>query len=277
MTLLRCIASPPLPSTVVDDMCRRFSSAGKLLACTSDCDVNATCISINVEDGGERAALTALSNKWGAAAAGRAFRVDLQQEEAAGTFSDEAVRALAVDLHGALQCPVYVARRAVAASAWKSIRPMGWGPQGLELGDCAPTLPFSGSQSVGAAIEVGASTVIIKAIVKGVDDAQLRRIAVAVGGPDSGFAELGAYPLGTRGGGQGVIVLELGDIKRTPPHRVLTVLEIEARRFGGFLGAGALLSHIPLSALLDSLASNIGLHAQPAQVIETHLDAALSP
>ena len=130
-----------------------------------------------------RAALTAIAQAIGTAqAVGRAFRVELQHPDAATAVSDESVRAVAVDLHGALRTPIHIARRSVPAPRWAENRPMGWGPDGLALGESAPALPFGGSESVGVAIEVGDPTVIAKArIVGGIDAAHLRLIAAGAG------------------------------------------------------------------------------------------------
>jgi len=52
-------------------------------------------------------------------------------------------------------------------------------------------------------------------------------------GAESGFAEVGAYPGVSAADGASVVVLEFGDVARSPIHRTLRVLDIEARRFGG--------------------------------------------
>ncbi|MDQ6766938.1 MAG: hypothetical protein M3Z41_03930 [Candidatus Eremiobacteraeota bacterium] len=202
---------------------------------------------------------------------GRAFRLELQHPDAATTISDEALRAVAVELHGALRASVYIARRTLPAGRWTTARPMGWGADGLALGDTAPTLPFGGSESSGVAIEVGAPTVIAKATLLGLNGAQMKTVAAATGGPDSGLIEVGAYPIRLARDGTAVFVLELSDVKRAPLHRVLAVLEIEARRFGARLGLGALLSNAPLDVFLSALSMHMGLKVTRDQVIETHL------
>jgi glutamate formiminotransferase len=58
---------------------------------------------------------------------------------------------------------------------------------------------------------------------------------------------------------------------RSPMHRTFSVLDIEAARFGGRLGQTALLSHVPLDAVIDTLRAQTGLAATASQVLETHL------
>lgn len=279
MLFVRLIASPNLSPNAVDELRRRFIADGRLLACVSDEDVNATFVSLGVADGELRAAVAGLAETIGAPqAAGRAFRLELQHPDAAKAVSDDAVRAVAVALHGALRSSIHITRRSLPAARFSATRPMGWGPEGLALGDSAPALPFGGSESSGVSLEVGSPTVIVKArLVGGIDASRLKQIAQAVGGPESGFVEVGAYPIAARRDGSALFVLELGDVRRSPLHRVLRVLEIEARRFGGRLGLGALLTNAPLEVFLDALALHMGLHVAPGQMIETHLSAGAPP
>jgi len=92
------------------------------------------------------------------------------------------------------------------------------------------------------------------------------------------LTEVGAYPITVARDEAAIFVLELSDIKRAPLHRALTLLDIEARRFGAHLGLGSLLSNAPLELFLDVLAMHMGLDVARRQVIETHLQAgAASP
>ena len=118
---------------------------------------------------------------------------------------------------------------------------------------------------------IGLPTIVAKARLEGVPEHGLLRACAAVGGAESGFADVGAYPAVSAADGASVVVLEFGNLARSPIHRTLAVLDIEARRFGGHLGQAALLSHVPLDALLDVLNVETGLAASPAQVLETHL------
>jgi glutamate formiminotransferase len=152
------------------------------------------------------------------------------------------------------------------------MRSMHWAADGLALGDSAPALPFGGSESSGVAIEVGTPTVIAKArLVGGLTQSQMRSIAAAAGGSESGLTEVRAYPIAVARDGAAIFVLELSDVKRAPLHRALTLLDIEARRFGARLGLGSLLSNAPLELFLDALAMHMGLDVARRQVIETHL------
>jgi hypothetical protein len=279
MLFVRLIASPHLSPNAREACHRRFAAEGKLLACVSDEDVNSTFLSLSIVDDDLRATVSALAEVIGPAqAVGRAFRLELQHPEASPAISDEALRATAVDLHGALRVSVHLARRTMPAGRWTTARPMGWGTDGLSLLETAPTLPFGGSESSGLAIEVGGPTLIAKAkLVGGFDAARLSFVAAATGAAESGLTEVGAYPIGAHRDGSATLILELSDIKRAPLHRALQLLEIEARRIGGQLGLGCLLSDAPLEVFLDALASHMGLPVTRTQVIETHLAGGLAP
>jgi hypothetical protein len=279
MLFVRLIASPHLSPNARDALHRRFAADGKLLACVNDEDVSSTFLSLGVAQDDLRATISAMAETIGAAqAVGRAFRLELQHVEAAAAISDEAVRAVAVDLHGALRASVHVARRSMPAGRWTTARPMGWGSEGLALMETAPALPFGGSESSGLAIEVGSPTVIAKArLVGSFDAARLSIIAAATGTADSGLTEVGAYPISVHRDGSATLILELGDSKRTPLHRVLQVLDIEARVVGGSVGLGTLLSDAPLDVFLDALSMHMGLRVARAQVIETHLAGGAAP
>jgi hypothetical protein len=213
------------------------------------------------------------ANAGGLHAAGRAYRIELMAEGASDLPDEETVRSLAVAAHGAFEAPVYVAHRHVPAAAWAFARPMPWGRKGLSVGQSGPTLPFGGAECRGVAIEVGAPTVILKARLEAVPDHALIRMCAAVGGADSGFGDVGAYAAASEADGASIVVLEYGDLKRAPLHRALALLDLEARRYGGHLGSAAVLSHVPLDALLDVLAAHTGLDAKRGQVLETHLAA----
>ena len=273
MLFVRLVASPVLPPVAVDALHRRFADRGMLLACATDADVNATVLSLATPHGDLRTTTKDAAETIGASnAVGRAFRIEIQHQDPEAVVGDDALRAVAVDVHGALRAPVYSARRTMPAGRFSVVRPMGWGPEGLALGDSAPMLPFGGSESSGVAIEVGGHTVIVKArIAGGLSVAQLESVAQAVGAADSGLAEVGAYPIGISRDGAATVVLELSDVKRVPLHRALAVIEIEARRYGARLALGTLLSDAPLDMLLDALAAHMGLRVGRAQVIETHL------
>lgn len=275
MLFVRLLASPILAPSVADAVRRRCAADGSLLACVSDADVGVTVCSLQVNDDALRSAVAALTETIGVAqSVGRAFRLEIQASDVSTTVNDEALRAVAVDVQGALRSSVFIARRTVAAGPWSAVRPMGWGPEGLMLGDAAPALPFGGSESSGVAIEVGGRTAIAKArIVGGITSVQLQTIARACGSAHAGLVEVGAYPIAVNRDGAATLVLELSDVKRAPLHRALMLLEIEAQRYGARLGIGALLSDAPLDVFLDTLAAHMAAPVSAAQVIETHVPA----
>ena len=277
MLFIRLVASPPLAHA--PDALRRRLARGELLACISDQDVNATFVSVKTGDDDLKTTVAAIAEEIGATqAVGRAFRFEIQHPEA-NKISDESLRSVAVVLQGALRASIHIARRSVAAGRWTTMRPMVWTADGLALGDSAPALPFGGSDSSGVALEAGAPTLIAKArLIGGLTASQMKSIAAATGGPDSGLTEVGVYPISVARDGAAIFVLELSDVKRAPLHRALTLVEIEARRYGARLGLGSLLSNAALDVFLDALAMHMGLEVAPRQVIETHLEAdAASP
>ena len=276
MMIVRFIVSPSLlPSTV--DALRRFAPES-LLACVSDADVNATLVSLRTSEDRVTETTRGVAEVIGAAhTAGRAFRLELQHDDPATFFTDDMLRAIAVDVHGVLRCSVYVAKRSVPVSDWAKMRPMGWGAAGLTLGNASPVLPFGGSEALGLAIEAGGQTTIVKVKLTGsLDGSALQTIASAVGGTGSGFSEIAAYPIGNRKDASSILILELWDLKRSPLHRALAVIEIEAKRFGASLGLGALLSNGPLALFTDALKMHMGLTVDRGQVIETHLPGAMA-
>jgi hypothetical protein len=279
MVTVRLIVSPPLGADAHEAF--QHAASSSLLTSVSDPDVNASFLSVRAAQATVASVVREIVERIGASSApGRAFRLELQSLDPASAFSDELLRTIAVDVHGILRCSTYVNRRLVPVSAWAKQRAMGWSSAGLTLGATAsPSLPFGGSESIGLAIEAGANTVIVKVRLVGaaLHAAQLEAIANSAGGGESGFVEVGAYPLGSRKDTSSIVLLELGDVKRTPLHRVLEVVEIEGRRFGTRLGCGALLSDAPLELFMGALAMHMGLALTPAQVIETHLSQAVAP
>lgn len=269
--ITRLISSPPLPPHALDEISAALAPVASVLAACNDHDVSASALSAAVEIDRVGAALEATADAIGKGlAAGRAFRFDLMVDDPAA-LPDEPLRSAAVRLHGTFAAPVYVARRDKPAAAWAFDRPMPWGRKGLAVGQAAPMLPFGGSECLGVALEVTRPTLVLKARLEDVPEHGLVQACAAVGGADSGFAEVGAYPAVSAADGASVVVLEFGDAARSPLRRTLDVLDIEARRFGGRLGAAALLSHVPLDVLLDTLALQTGLAATASHVLETHL------
>ena len=159
-TIVRVIASPAFPP-VLNDALRRFA-ADTALVCISDADVNATFLSLRARDlapDGQLKGVAEIIGEQGAQ--GRALRLEIQTVDLSA-LRDDALRAIAVELHGILRAPIYSSKRTVPMAHWVKQRPMGWGPAGLFAQSVAPALPFGGSQSAGLAIEVGARTTIVK-------------------------------------------------------------------------------------------------------------------
>ncbi|HKW44451.1 MAG TPA: hypothetical protein VJN22_02275 [Candidatus Eremiobacteraceae bacterium] len=271
---LRALVNPALAPHVLADCARALSSCGTVVHNQNDADLNCSAVTCVPATNRLAAAMDVLAaSAAGPYAAGRAYRIELMSDDPAGLPDEETLRTIAVAAHGSFAAPVYVAHRTVPAAAWAFARPMPWGRKGLSVGQTGPTLPFGGAECRGVAIEVGAPMVILKARLDGVPDQALVRMCAAVGGADSGFSDVGAYAAASEADGASLVVLEFGDLKRAPLHRTLALLDVEAHRYGGRLGAAALLSHVPLDALLDVLAARTGLDAKPAQVLETHLAA----
>ncbi|HEY5094488.1 MAG TPA: hypothetical protein VII69_05130 [Candidatus Eremiobacteraceae bacterium] len=269
---LRAVVNPALAPHTLAECARALVSCGTVVHNQNDADLNCSAITCVLSMDRLIAAMEIVAScAAGVHAAGRAYRIELMAADQTDLPDEETLRSIAVAAHGAFAAPVYVAHRRVPAAAWAFARPMPWGRKGLSVGQSGPTLPFGGSECRGVAIEVGAPTVILKARLEAVPDEALVRMCAAVGGADSGFSDVGAYAAASEADGTSVVVLEYGDLKRAPLHRALAVLDIEARRYGGRLGAAALLSHVPLDALLGVLNANIGLNAQRGQVLETHL------
>lgn len=269
--IVRLIASPPLPPHALDDIAVSIEAGASLLVAHNDHDVNASTLSFSASADDLIGVVESLAEKIGKGlAAGRAFRFDIMLDDPAA-IPDEPMRSLAVHLHGSFASPVFVARRDKPAAAWAFARPMPWGRKGLAVGQAAPMLPYGGSECLGVALELTRPTLVLKARLEDVPEHGLVKACAAVGGAESGFSEVGAYAAVSAADGASVVVLEFGDVAKSPIVRTLAVLDIEARRYGGRLGMTALLSHVPLDALLDTLSLETGLNATPAQVLETHL------
>ncbi|MDQ2816905.1 MAG: hypothetical protein M3T49_01670 [Candidatus Eremiobacteraeota bacterium] len=257
-----------------DDMQSCLASLGTLNTAAQDADLNVSTISVSLRSGDFVTACKVLAGRCGGAIGpGRACRFELLRDDADGMLDEEALRAIAVDLHGHFAASIYVGRRSMPVSVWALTRPMPWGRHGLTVGQSAATIIFGSSQCHGVAVEVGAPTVVLKFRLAGMPEAGLLRACAAVSGPDSGFIDVAAYPGASAADGTPLVVLEFGELLRAPLHRSLAVLDIEVRRYGCVVGQAALLSHISLESLLTVLHAHTGLAALPSQVLETHLPA----
>ncbi len=206
-------------------------------------------------------------------ALGRSLRCDVQPQTDAPGLDEDSVRSLAIAAHGALSCPVFVGRRIAPMSAWRSLRPMTWGRRGLEVaGGAQPVLPFGGSKSEGIAVEVGPPTLIYKARLSGIRMEDAQRIASAVGGGTAGLVGVAAYAIDGAEPGAACVLCET-ESDADVFLRLLSLVELEARRYGGIPGAGAFLSAVPLSVITGVLKTAMGLPLERRQIIETHLTA----
>lgn len=271
--LLRLTASPPLGVTVIDELRRAAASLGRLIVALTDQDVGATTLTVAIDPQRISELTGALARPLaGEVAPGQAHRFEILAEDDALLPTPQA-NDLAGTLGEGLRAPAYVGRRTVAAAAWALARPMPWGRKGLALGRVAPVRAHPQSRCLGVALEVGRPTVVVKVRLVGVPEHGLSAACRAVGGVESGFAEVGAYGVISSLDDTSVVLLEFSNVSRSPIHRALDVIDIECRRWGGRLGSCLLLSHVPLEALLGSLSARIGLEARSSQVLETHLGA----
>jgi hypothetical protein len=268
-SFVRICAVPVLPPGVIDGLseaCAAFGAVTALIA--ADADLDCTMVEVRLGDAGValRAAAGALNES---------ARERLLSFEVQGTGDPDAAseRALCESLADALDAPVYSARRVGPASAWVEQRPISFGVDGFAIRTAAPTAVRPKSRRPGASLEFGAPSILMKVALRGVPGSALRRLCDAIGSPRGGLMHLGAYPAISVADGEPVIVIECSDASKSPPARGIELLDIEAARYGGAVGPAVLLSHIPLEALLGTLAARMQLPVQPAQIIETHVAA----
>ena len=201
-------------------------------------------------------------------APGSIFTFDVQGGDAA---TSDSVMRLGAALNDSLDAPVYAAQRAVPASEWTAVAPIALGVAGFGVRAATPTHTRDGSAFRGASLSVGAPTVFFKVRLHGVPGEALARICHAAGDSHGGLLHIGAYPGISVQSGEPFVLLECSDAVKSPMHRALDLIDIECARYGGSVGPAVALSHIPLAALTGTLASRMGLDAQPAQIIETRL------
>jgi hypothetical protein len=267
-SFVRICAVPVLPPGVVDGL----KSAGAPLDATvisvsADPDLN--CTVVELRTGGDiartlRAAASALETS----ARDRLLAFEVQRGDGADAAQD---RALSELLAEALGAAVYGARREVPASAWVAQRAISFGVDGFAIRANAPVIARPQSHFPGVSLEFGAPTMLLKVGLHAVPASALRRLCDAVGSARGGLTHLGAYPAISVANGDPVIVLECSDPVKSPPARGIELLEIETALYGGTVGQAVLLSHIPLAALLGTLAARLHLPVEPSQIIETHV------
>lgn len=226
----------------------RIGSVGVL---KFDADLRAMIVSVRLREA-PRSALGAIAGALRGVGDETLLRFELLAEDDA-----DMPAGIENDLAGALAAlgEAVVVRRTVGASAWSRARPI--------------KVFFPGNEPR-IAIEIGRPTVLLKVRLPGVPAHGVARLTAAVAGTESGFSDVGATHVVARDGSM-CLLLEFSDLARAPLHRVLDVLDIEARRYGGCLGETELLSHVPLKALLGTLAGRLNLSVVERQIIETHL------
>jgi len=266
---LRLLSVPALPVDVSDRLRAAWETYGETRAFLDD-DLDCSVIEIDVPSGTMPRAMRATAAALRRSGAQRLFRF-----EAAGVAEEEEDRlsnALAEDL----DVQLWIARRKVPASQWVSARPIEFGVDGFAVQSSPGLLrpgraQERGTTSGNAALEFGEPLITLKAELLGVPASALARLRDAVGSERGGLLHVGAAPAISVRSGAPLLVLSCSDHAKSPLHRALDLIDIEARRFGGALGACAPLSSIPLPALLQTLAARIGLDAKTSQVIETNL------
>jgi hypothetical protein len=264
-SFVRVFGVPALPARAFDALFDAWRPLGELDPAVHDRDLDCVTAGVRLGTASLESGLRACAALRGAAV----LLIDVQTADGSMPADAAALGAVVAD---ALDAPVHVVHRITPASAWAATRPISWGVDGLCVRAHEPTHPRPGSRDRVVSLEFGGPTIAMKVSLHGVPATAVRRICDATGSAGAGLAHIGAYPAISVVSGEPVIVLECSDPHKSPLHRALAIIDIEAARYGGSLGATTLLSHMPLSALLDTLSAKMGLAAQPTQIIETHLE-----
>ncbi|HME81034.1 MAG TPA: hypothetical protein VKF82_03045 [Candidatus Eremiobacteraceae bacterium] len=265
-SFLRVLATPAPSARIVDAVTDALAaSGGRILIAAVDPDMDCAVWDAEVDRPAGAAASAAAALRVDSHARLHFFGLSASSEQA----PDEA--ALCAMLGETLDAPVYAARRAVPASQWVADRPFVLRIDGFSIARVQADYLRPGGRGLGVAVELGPPTLWLKAMLHAVPGHALSRICDAAGGPRGGLAHIGAYPGVSARSGAPFLLIECSDPSKSPLTRALEIVDIEAARYGGSIGATALLSHVPLDALLGTLAGGMPLHTQPAQVIETHL------
>jgi hypothetical protein len=162
--------------------------------------------------------------------------------------------------------------RDVPASQWVARAPIGLELDGLRARGSARVPQATGSRI--AVFEFGGPTQLLKVELASVPADALVKICRATGSEAAGLLHIGAYPGISRRTGSPFVLLQCSDGAKSPLHRALALLDIEAQRYGGGVGRTTALSLLPLTELLGTLAARMPLNAVATQVIETHLNRA---
>jgi hypothetical protein len=264
---LRVLASPVPATATVDAVCDALGRHGTTLQPVLDPDMDCSVWNAaQCSDAGD--ALKAMAESLRTCAPGSIFTFDVQGGDA---VTPDSVTRLGAALSESLDAPVYAAQRAVPASEWTAAASIALGVAGFSVCGATPTHARDGSAFRGASLTVGAPTVLFKVRLHGVPGDALARICHAVGDSHGGLLHIGAYPGISVRTGEPFVLLECSDPVKSPLHRALDLIDLECARYGGSVGLAVALSHIPLAALTGTLATRMGLDAQPAQIIETRL------
>lgn len=262
---LRVLMVPASPADVLDRLRDSWHAFGATRT-FGDAELDCSAAEVDIGAGDVGKALSASARALRGIASRRLLRF-----EAAGVAQQEEEPLSAV-LAQALSVPVWSARREVPASQWVGARPMEFGVDGFQVRAGSPAFGKPAPSGLtGAALEFGAPLITLRAALHGVPADALARICDAVGNARGGLLHIGAAAAIGLKSGTALLVLACSDAAKSALHRALELIDIEAQRYGGSLGATALLSSVPLAVLLQTLAARMPLDAKPAQVIETHL------
>ncbi|MBV8081880.1 MAG: hypothetical protein JOY86_02750 [Candidatus Eremiobacteraeota bacterium] len=259
VSALRIIASPAPSASVCDAVFDAFEECPVVLPVVVDADVD--CAIWNAAAPGDwHTPFLAAASALRAAPETHTFLFAVEGGEAA---VDEK---LASQVGDRLGSRIEAVVRDAPASQWMSRCPIGlwldgFGARQQQAGDTRA-----------AAIEFGEPTALVKIELPGLPGDALHRVCRAAGSESSGLLHIGAYPGISRKSGTPFALLQCSDGKKSPLHRALALLDIEANRFGATIGRASVWSFLPLADVLGTLAARMPLSAAAAQVIETHLE-----
>ena len=153
--------------------------------------------------------------------------------------------------------------RDVPASQWVARSPIALELDGLHARGSARAPQAAEART--AVIEFGAPTQLLKVELAAVPADALAKICRATGSEGAGLLHIGAYPGISRRTGAPFVLLQCSDGAKSPLHRALALLDIEAKRYGGSVGRATALSLLPLSDLLGTLGARMPLNAAASQ------------
>jgi hypothetical protein len=267
-SFLRALISPAPAVEICDRVNAALTGHRRLLPARVDIDLD--CAVWNVEVLGDlKAAIAAVARALGPAHQSCSIMFDAQST--APVLPDES---FGREIEGLLGAAVGIVLRDQPASQWVSRRALTLGPDGFAVRHPHAFGSQSAATDRGVLVEFGTPTQVLKVELNGVPADALSHLCHAAGDEHGGLLHIGAYPGISRCSGQPLVVLECSDGAKSPLHRALSILDIEAARYGGAVGRTVALSFLPLDGLLRTLAARMPLDASANQVIETHLDRA---